>query len=150
MTVTFCGHRETYDSGPIRSWLAETVEGLIRRGADLFYLGGYGGFDRLAASAVWEQKTKYPQIQSVLVLPYLDRKVDEKGYDGTTYPPLETVPLRFAILKRNEWMVREADVLVAYVLYDWGGAAKTLEYAVRQKKEIILFQRGQNIVSEVS
>ena len=54
MTVTFCGHRETCDSGSIRSWLAETVEGLIQRGADLFYFGGYGGFDRLAASVVWE------------------------------------------------------------------------------------------------
>ena len=139
MTVTFCGHKDTYDNGLIRTWLAETVEGLIQRGADLFYLGGYGGFDRLAASAVWEQKRKYPKIQSVLVLPYLDRKMDETGYDGTTYPPLETVPRRFAILKRNEWMVRESDVLVAYVLYGWGGAAKTLDYANRRKKEIIRY-----------
>ena len=29
------------------------------------------------------------------------------------------------------------DVVVAYVAYDWGGAAKTLEYAERRKKRII-------------
>ena len=149
MTVTFCGHRETYDYGPIRSWLDETVEKLIQRGANLFYLGGHGVFDRLAASVVWEQKTKYPQIESILVLPYLDRKVDTKKYDGTTYPPLETVPRRFAILKRNEWMVRESDVLVAYVLYDWGGSAKTLEYALRKKKEIIFYPKQELPRSEV-
>ena len=140
MVVTFCGHKDIYDlDGTIRSWLTDTVEALILRRADLFFFGGCGGFDHLAASVVWELKKKYPQIQSVLVLPYLDRKVDEKGYDGTTYPPLETVPRRFAILKRNEWMVRESDVLVAYVIYDWGSAVKTLEYAQRKKKEIIRY-----------
>ena len=139
MKVTFCGHKDVFDNGTIRKWLSDTVENLIQRGADLFYLGGYGGFDHLAASVVWELKQNYPKIQSVLVLPYLDRKVDAICYDGTTYPPQETVPHRFAILKRNEWMVRESDVLVAYVLYDWGGAAKTLEYANRRKKEIIRY-----------
>ena len=142
MIVTFCGHKDIFDNdGTIRSWLTRVVENLILQGADLFYLGGYGGFDRLAASVVWGMKRKYPGIQSVLVLPYLDKKVDAEKYDRTTYPPLETVPRRFAILKRNEWMVSEADVLVAYVLYDWGGASKTLEYAKRKKKEIISFQK---------
>ena len=140
MVVTFCGHKELYDvDGSVRIWLTNTVENLIQRGADLFYLGGYGGFDRLAASVVWELKHNYPKIQSVLVLPYLDRKVDATCYDGTTYPPLEHVPRRFAILKRNEWAVDESDVLVAYVLYDWGGAVKTLDYAIRKKKEIIRY-----------
>lgn len=144
MTVTFCGHKDTYDDGSIRCWLTETVECLIQRGADLFYLGGYGGFDRLAASVVWDLKQKHNQIQSVLVLPYLDRQVNTSCYDETTYPPLESVPRRFAISKRNEWMIREADVLVAYVLYTWGGASKTLAYAKRKKKEIILFPIERN------
>ena len=144
MTVTFCGHKDTYDSdGTIHLWLTETVAALIGRGADLFYLGGYGRFDRLAATVVWEEKKKYPHIQSVLVLPYLDSKLDTSGYDGTTYPPLETVPRRFAISKRNEWMVCGSNVLVACVLYDWGGAYQTLEYARRKKKEIILYPGSQ-------
>ena len=144
MTVTFCGHKDTYDDGTIRTWLTETVESLIQRGADLFYLGGYGGFDRLAASVVWDLKQKYAQIQSILVLPYLDRQMDARCYDGTTYPPLESVPRRFAISKRNEWMVRSADVVVGYVIYSWGGASKTLAYAKRKKKEIILFPADRN------
>ena len=140
MIVTFCGHREISDSaGTIRTWLSRTVESLIQRGADLFYLGGYGAFDRMAASVVREMKRDYPAIQSVLVLPYLDSTMDTSGYDGTTYPPLENVPRRFAIVRRNEWTVQVSDVLVAYVLYTWGGAVKTLEYARRKKKEIICY-----------
>lgn len=140
MTVTFCGHSDVYGDETVRRWLEETVEDLILRDADLFYLGGYGGFDRMAASAVWELKKRYPNIESVLVLPYLDRKMNEDIYDCTTYPPLEEVPRRFAISKRNEWMVDQADVVVAYVTHGWGGAAKTLTYSRRKKKEIYHYE----------
>ena len=60
-------------------------------------------------------------------------------YDRTVYPPLETVPRRFAISHRNRWMVEVSDVVVAYVLHDWGGAATTLRYAKQKKKKILLF-----------
>ena len=135
--VTFCGHGEFYGDEEVKRWLRETVEALILRGADDFLLGGYGGFDACAASVVWELKRQYPAIRSTLVLPYLDRTVDAKKYDGTLCPPLEKVPRRFAISKRNEYMVNEADIVVAYVTHDWGGAAATLAYARRKRKEII-------------
>ena len=82
-----------------------------------------------------------PYIVSVLVLPYLDKKTDASDYDYTTYPPLERVPRRYAIPRRNQWMVKESDVLVAYVLHDWGGAAAMLNYAIRRKKEIIRLEK---------
>ena len=136
MTVSFCGHSEIYGDEELRRWLEEVVEDLITQGADLFYLGGYGGFDRMAASAVWKLKKQYPNVESVLVLPYLDRKINADIYDRTTYPPLEHVPRRFCISRRNEWMVDQADVIVAYVACAWGGTANTLAYAKRKKKYI--------------
>ena len=139
MIVTFCGHGTVYPIDPVQDWLQNTVAKLIDRGADKFYLGGYGAFDEMAASVVWKQKAKHPQITSILVLPYLDRKVIAVNYDTTTYPPLEKVPKRFAISKRNEWMVLNSDILVAYVTHDWGGAATTLKFAERKKKEIIRY-----------
>ena len=142
MTVTFCGHRTVYPIEPVRTWLRETVEGLILRGANKFYLGGYGAFDDMAASVVWEQKATHPEITSVLVLPYLDRQVSTARCDYTTYPPLENVPKRYAILRRNAWMVLNSDVVVAYVIHDWGGAATTLKFARRKKKEVILYEEG--------
>lgn len=103
----------------------------------MFYLGGYGGFDRMAASVVWKLKKRYPNVVSILVPPYLDRKINDDIYDGTTYPPLEKVPRRFAISKRNERMVDQADVVVACVACEWGGAAKTFAYAKRKMKQVI-------------
>ena len=149
MTVTFCGHGDCWDED-IKRWLRETVEALILRGADDFLLGGYGGFDACAASVVWAFKKKYPTIRSTLVLPYLDRIVDASKYDGTLYPPLETVPQRYAISRRNEYMVNEADVVVAYVTRDWGGAAKTLAYAKRKKKTIINYGKPTHQLWESS
>ena len=136
MTVTFCGHSDTQDTPELRSWLQEAIREQVESGATLFLLGGYGSFDGIAASVVWELKKDYPEIESILVLPYLDRNVDASKYDGTTYPPLENVPRRYAISKRNHWMVESADVVIANVKYGWGGAAQTLEYAMKKKKKI--------------
>ena len=44
------------------------------------------------------------------------------------------------ISHRNRWMVESADVVVAYVLHDWGGAATTLRCAKQKKKQIISYR----------
>ncbi len=137
--VTFFGHREVQEPEKVRKWLYETVSGLILEGADVFYLGGYGGFDRMALSVVNHAKEAHPGVRAILVLPYLDRSMDLDAYDGSIYPPLEKVPRRFAISRRNRWMVDQADVVVAYVIHEWGGAATTLRYAEAKKKTIIRF-----------
>ncbi len=139
MIVTFCGHNDNYQTEKFSKWLDTVLPPLIEDGANVFYLGGYGTFDRLAAAAVRRQKKVYPHIESVLVLIYLNRDVDTSCYDSTTDPPLETVPPRLAIVKRNKWMVSVSDVVVSGVTHDWGGAAKTLDYAKRKHKIIIQY-----------
>lgn len=137
MVVTFCGHKDCLGDKALSANLRAAILALINEGADYFLLGGYGQFDSLAARTVRELKTQYPNIHSTLVLPYLNREYNSDLYDDTTYPPLEEVPARFAISRRNEWMVDNADVVVAYVTHDWGGAATSLQYAKRKKKRII-------------
>ena len=139
--VTFCGHREVQEPEKVRKWLYETVSGLILEGADVFYLGGYGGFDRMALSVVNHAKEAHPSLKAILVLPYLDRSMDLDAYDGSIYPPLEKVPQRYAISRRNRWMVDQADVVVAYVIHEWGGAATTLRYAEAKRKTIMRFPK---------
>jgi uncharacterized phage-like protein YoqJ len=107
-----------------------------------FYLGGYGDFDSLCLRTLRELKTDFPDIELLFITPYIDKNYSKLEfakyhYDDVIFPPLESVPRKFAILKRNEWMVDEADLVIAYVMYSWGGAAKTLEYAKRKKKTII-------------
>lgn len=137
MNVMFCGHGQYRYTPEIRERLEREVEQLILDGATMFFHGGYGQFDHMAASVVWRLKGKYPHIESVLVLPYLDRAVDASIYDSTTYPPLEKVPRKYAIARRNRWMVENSDVIIAFVRHSWGGAAVTLEYAERKGLRVI-------------
>ena len=139
MLVMFCGHREVAQSETVRNWLVEVTERLIQGGADVFYLGGYGGFDKLAAAVLRTQKKRHPSIQLILVVAYLNTGMDTSGYDNTIYPSLENVPKRFAISKRNERMIDASDIVVAYVTHGWGGAATTLQYAERKRKVIIQY-----------
>ncbi len=139
MIVTFCGHNDVANPDDVRWWLEYTVGDLIQRGATTFYLGGYGGFDRLTASVLHKVSAANPSVESILVLPYLNREAEGDLYDGTIYPPLENVPKRLAIIKRNEWMVDHADVIVAYVLHDWGGANAMFQYAARKDKVVIRY-----------
>lgn len=139
MIVTFCGHNYVVNPDDVRRWLEHTIGSLIQRGATTFYLGGYGGFDRLATAVLHKVSTGNSSVESILVLPYLNREAEDDLYDGTIYPPLENVPKRLAIIKRNEWMVDHSDVIVAYVLHEWGGANIMLQYATRKGKEVIRY-----------
>ena len=82
--------------------LIDAIERLItEEQVFCFYVGGYGGFDRIAATAVKQAKLHYPEISLMLVLPYhpAERPVEAPyGFDGTYYPEgLEKVPRRFAM-----------------------------------------------------
>jgi len=137
LIITFCGHSKLSDHDTIQSQLTQELRSLLEQGNHKFYLGGYGDFDLFAAKVLYELKTEYPELESILILPYLARQVDASLYDGTIYPPLENVPKRYAISHRNRWMVDQADMVIACVDHDWGGAAKTLEYAVKKRLRII-------------
>lgn len=137
MIATFCGHSQVDDSIAVVAALQKVIAALVEEGITEFYLGGYGSFDYLAATVVRDQKSSHPEIQSILIIPYIDRDYDKRLYDDSLFPPLESVPRRFAISKRNEWMIEQSDVVISYITHGWGGAAKTLEYAKRKKKRII-------------
>ena len=145
MIVTFCGHGKEKYGDEIRENIYNITDDLIKQGADEFLLGGYGNFDLMAARVVKPLKEKYPYIKSVLIVPYINRGYDKDLYDYSEYPPIENVPKRYAVLKRNEWTINKADVLIAYIKHDWGDAAKTLEYARKRKKKIINLSENMKI-----
>ena len=87
--------------------LAQEVERHItEHGVTEFVVGHYGGFDRLAASAVREAKKRHPEITLTLLLPYHphDQFIPvPESFDGTFYPPgMETVPKRAAIVRQTD------------------------------------------------
>ena len=136
MIITFCGHRDFFGNEELKERMTGELLALAGQTETLFcYSGGYGGFDRFAAHCVKEAKKKAGNIRNILVIPYLTVSVQaqlkecEGYFDEVIYPALENVPPKCAIIRRNEWMVDKADLLIAYVTHGWGGAARTYRYA---------------------
>ncbi len=140
MTVTFFGHREVSDE--IEEGLKTVLNNLIvKRNVDTFYVGNQGEFDYMVRKNLKLLKKVYPNIKYAVVLAYLPtKKAEIDVYDNyeTTYPcGLETVPPKFAIIKRNNWMIARADIVVTYVTHNFGGAAQFKELAIKKGREVI-------------
>ena len=137
----FIGHRETSEA--IYQALYAVVEQHIwEYGVTEFIVGHYGGFDRLAASAVKEAKRFYPEVRLILLLPYhpAERPIPMiEGFDGTFYPPgMESVPRKVAIVRANRYVVDHVDYLIAYAWHPASNARELVEYAQkRQQKNCI-------------
>lgn len=136
---SFFGHREVWCD------LSMPLEEAIRRaiteyGATEFWVGGYGAFDSAASGVVRRLKKEYPGISLHLIYAYLPHKEDVLSavYDSTIYPEgLELVPRRFAISKRNQWIVNNSDLVIAYVNHNYGGAYTAFRFAKKKGIPII-------------
>ena len=138
MIVTFCGHSDFFESIKYENLLIDILEREIGACSAEMYLGGYGGFDSFAYACCKKFKSRRPNISLVFITPYLN--VDPilvQNYDSVIYPALEEKPKRYAISYRNKFMVEKADLIIAYINHNWGGAYKTYEYAMRKSKRII-------------
>ena len=86
-------------------------------------------------------KKSYPQIDYSVVLAYMPREkkeLDFYDYSDTIFPDgLENTPPRFAISRRNEWMIKNSDYVVTYVKYIVGGAAKFKSLAQSKGKTVL-------------
>ena len=131
----FMGHREA--SGELLPVLRQTVEKHIcEYGVTAFIVGGYGGFDHLAARALISLKRQYPQIILSLLIPYhpAERPIaTPPGFDNTYYPPgMEKVPHKLAIVRANQYMVEHVDYLIAYAWHPASNARDLVEYAEKR------------------
>lgn len=126
---TFFGHSDCPD---LRAELKDTVMLLVEVGVDTFYVGNQGRFDAQVRRVLSKLGVSY-----AVVLAYLPKTAD--GDLGDTMFPegLELVHPRFAIDRRNRWMLERSEYVVTYVRHGWGGAAKYATLAERQGKQII-------------
>ena len=134
----FIGHREA--SQEIVPALEEAIEKhIVDYGVTEFLVGGYGGFDRLAASAVIRAKQCYPQISLALVLPYhpAEHPVEKPdGFDNTYYPEgMEKVPRRLAIVRANRYVIDHVEYLIAYAWHPASNARDLVEYAQNRARK---------------
>ena len=141
MTCTFFGHRDT-DKKRVKAPLMSTLIQLIEnKKVDTFYVGNEGGFDLLVRNTLKELKEIYPYINYSIALAYVPKEKEEAqrlDYDLTFVPDgVEEAPIKFAIDRRNRWMIKRSDYVVTCVNSIIGGAAKYKEIAEKKGKIVI-------------
>ena len=146
MIVSFAGHSHVGGWDKMKGIVKEVLKTVLAENeAVTCYLGGYGDFDVLCAAACRELKQEFSGMEVVYVTPYMTlseqtkmKEMQSRGlYDRFLYPPIENTPLKFAISKRNEWMMTNADLVIVYVNRTYGGAYRSLKVAQSRKKRIV-------------
>ncbi len=149
MIITFCGHSSFRAELDDEKRVLDIIENVANGEQVDFYLGGYGNFDNFAKDCAKKYQEKYPDTKVIFVTPYLtkwlsDRKdYFEKEYDEILFPEIESVPPKFAVSKRNEWMVRVSDYVIGYVSRHFGGAYNMLLYAHKHNKPYTNIYKGK-------
>ena len=140
MIATFFGHRDTPQrvDQTLRIILMDLI---TNKGVDLFYVGNQGEFDRMVINNLKLLKPCFPQIKFYVVLAYMP--CDKEGFklkegEETVFPDiLEKTPPKYAIAKRNLWMIEKSDYVVTYVKHITGGAAQYQEIAEKKGRIVI-------------
>lgn len=139
MNCTFFGHNDTPSSviAPLTEILIDLIDNKdVRR----FYVGNHGNFDFYVRKVLNDLKKKYSFIEYVVVLAYLPKNEEfssEDKYD-TIYPEqVANGPAKFAILRRNTYMLENADYVITYVHRIYGGAQQFKEKAINKGKIVI-------------
>lgn len=130
----FFGHREILNDiiEPLRQAIQTAI---TEYGATSFWVGGYGQFDYCAESNIRRLKKEFPEISLQLIVAYLPTgdNIPENTYDSIVYPEgLELVPKRFAISRRNQWIIKNCDMVIAYINHSYGGAYSAYKAARRK------------------
>lgn len=141
--VSLFGHREIYDLRAIEEKLSPILANLLRTKQFVeLRVGRNGEFDEYAASVIKRVQKEIGKDNNVLilVLPYTvkDMEYYEAYYDEMMIPEcIGKAHPKQAITLRNRWLVETADLVIAYVERESGGAYKALRYAEKLNKKTI-------------
>lgn len=136
---TFFGHRNAPQKieSALQAVLIDLIENHHVYG---FYVGNQGNFDKMARKILKRLKDIYPHIFYFVVLAYMpcNDQNPEKNFSDTIFPDgLEHTPPKFAIDRRNHWMLNQCDYVITYVNHLFGGAGKFKQLAEKRGKQVI-------------
>ena len=140
--VSFIGHRKLYDLIRIEEKLEQLIHDLISTKEYVeFYLGRNGDFDISSASVIKRVQNKLGKHNNslILVLPYHTKNEEyyETYYDEILIPVDQKTHFKAAITLRNEWIIDNSDLLIAFVQTSSGGAYNALVYAKKKNIQIV-------------
>lgn len=118
----------------------QAIEGWIRQGVDCFYVGHQGEFDRRVLGCLVKLRKVHPHISYTVVLAYLPtERTAQDLYAGCSMVPegVEQGLPRFAIERRNRWLIAHGDCCIVYVNRTFGGAYKFAKLAKRKGMRVL-------------
>lgn len=138
-TCTFFGHRNTPEN--IKEKLKQTIITLIEsENVTGFLVGNNGMFDLLVKQTLAELSALYP-ITYYIVLSALPK--DNQMIPHSLLPEgFEKFPPKFAIDRRNDYMLKKSDFVICYSSHHFGGAGKFTEKAIKKNKRVINLYRS--------
>lgn len=153
MVCCFTGHRyfpwsDNIDHPRYRALLAELEKAIdlaLAKEATHFICGNAVGVDTWAAELVLKKKRTHPEIFLEIALPFAGHNANESVCQKVQQKAdlvhiVSTAKSRkAAFFERDRYMVEHSDLLIAVYseLHARGGAAKTMEYAKKQRKEVL-------------
>ena len=141
--VAFFGHRRIDRLGEIEERLVPILKELILTKEYVeFYIGRNGEFDEFVASVIKRVQKQTDKQNSVLILtlPYAVKDIEYYAdyYDEIVIPDtIGKAHPKGAITLRNRWMADTADLVIAYIEREEGGAYAAVKYADKNNKNVI-------------
>ena len=136
MICTFFGHKNA--GSDVKEKIKHTVESLIDDGVLDYYVGNNGNFDYYVQAVLAEIMKKNEEVRLTVVLSHLDERAMVADQECTLFPEgLEIALPRFAISKRNDWLIKNSQIAVIYVNNSFSNSYKLMEKARKKGLEII-------------
>lgn len=143
MTCTFFGHKNAPYS--IKSFLEQEIILLIKKGVDTFLVGNNGNFDLMVQGVVEKIALSNKSIKYSIVLSRIDESAISGNQSATIFPEgFERYPKRFAISKRNDWLISNSSYAIVYVQDKYSNSYKWAQKAIKKNlKTINLFDKNK-------
>ncbi len=137
MICTFFGHRDTHES--IRACVKKLISELIEKEKTVrFYVGNNGKFDYIVQCVLRELISEGASLEYDIVLSRLGEKALNGEQGATIFPEgLESSLPKFAISNRNEWLIKQADIVIACVSFKTSNSYRWVEKAQKRGVRII-------------
>ena len=142
--VAFFGHRRIDRLREIEERLVPILKELILTKEYVeFYIGRNGEFDEFVASIIKRVQKQLDRGNSALILtlPYTVRDIEYYAdyYNEIVIPDaIGRAHPKAAITLRNRWMVDTADLVIAYIDHEQGGAYTAVKYAREKNNKKVI------------
>lgn len=137
MNCMLFGHADAPDS--LKSALEEAVIKISKENNNVeFLVGNNGNFDFLTQSTIEKLKNEGIKINYKIILSRIDECPLNRCYEQSIFPEaLATAIPRYAISKRNDWIIKNSDIAICYVSRIATNSFKTLSRLKKRGVEVI-------------